>query len=297
MKSYLLFLFTVLINPCFSQNYLTYYQQCNEGDKQAYLKNYDAALKHYEAAFATVNYVHAYQLEQAAVVSTQVKNFNKTTEFTKKALQNGLPERFLQRNVFKKFRKTDQYALLKDSVAIFKKQHLASINLVYKAAIDSLHFIDQRIIRNNLNVRGNYQIDKTILPANKYDLDDDIFKYILELIEEFGFPSEKNIGFAGYQKSWVLLHHNGRLAKNAASMPMLKAAVLTGDYLPNDYAEMYRQSLEEKGETPIFLPSKTDLTQKEINDFNKIRANYGLKPLDSMQIKFVNNAIRIKRIW
>lgn len=297
MKLYFLGLFIILSSFLLGQNYLPYYQLCNEGDQQAYLKNYQRALTKYQEAFELVDYVHAYKLEQAAAVAAKVKNFKLTAHFARQALKNGLPERFLNRKIFKKFRQSKEYQSLEKQIPKLKKEHLSSINLSYQQAVDSLHFVDQRIVRKNLAIKGNYQIDESTLPQNRYDLDDSIFQHLLDLIDEYGFPSEKNIGFEGYQNSWVILHHNVRLEKNAAYLSILKEAVFSGAYMPREYALMYDQSLILKEEKPFFVPTHKDLSKEEIAFFDKRRTKHGLKPLESLEINSNGNVARIKKKW
>lgn len=44
-------------SPIYSQNnYIAYYNLCNEGDEQAYLKNYPLAIAKYDTAFGKVDF-------------------------------------------------------------------------------------------------------------------------------------------------------------------------------------------------------------------------------------------------
>ncbi len=133
----------VIKQTCFSQNYIEYYNYCNEGEKQIYLKNFVTALNQFEKAFTLVDYIHSKQYKNASICAAKVADFNKTYVFAKKSIINGNSSKFLKQKAFKQFRKSDLYKQLKDSISIFHEWHYKSINLDYKKEIDSLHYIVQ----------------------------------------------------------------------------------------------------------------------------------------------------------
>ena len=284
----------------FGQNYIDYFNSCNEADKQIYLDNDSAALEHFKSAFGSVEYVHAFQYEKASMCAARLEDYQAANLYAKNAILHGTPPKFLKRKVFKGFRKTNSYKSLRDSLSWFQNQHQNSINLDFKKEIDSLHYIDQRIIRKNKRVKGKYKIAPSTLPENVYELDSLIFAHLLTLINTHGFPSEKNIGPEGYGNVWVLFHHNVRLPQNAHYLPVLKEAVITGQYLPADYAWMYDQGLMFKGEKPLFyyaVASTGHLSESEKESIDEERRKLGIKPLASTEIKVLKNGISQKRLW
>ncbi|MGB0423598.1 MAG: hypothetical protein ACPGED_04725, partial [Flavobacteriales bacterium] len=225
----------ILCLTCFiaaAEDYISYYNYCNEGDRYVYMKEYELALEQYELGLAAVKYVHVHQLEKASFCAAKVGEFESCAFYAKEAILNGSTAYFLKRKAFRNFRRTPHYSSLEASFDQLKSQHLSSINLIYKQLIDSLHYIDQRVIRGNSSVKGKYAIDKDSLPEDRYELDARNFALLLELIDLYGFPSEKNIGPEGYANAWALLHHNLRLPENSAYLPMAKLAVENGEYLP-----------------------------------------------------------------
>ncbi len=261
----------------FGQDYIDYYNYCNEGDKQIYLKNDKTALENFEKAFSLVKYVHAKQYEKASMCAARIQGYEKTYLFAKNAILNGSSSKFLNQKDFKGFRKTEKHKSLKDSITIFSNYHIQSINLAYKREIDSLQYIDQRIIRKNRSVKGNYNIDKSAFPKNLYGLDSLLFNRLIELINEYGFPSEKIIGPDGYSNVWVLLHLNIRLEKNSEYLTMAKEALKKGEYLPKNYAWMYDQSLMFKKEKPLFyfgVAFTDDLSDMEKKKIDNVRKKY-----------------------
>jgi len=292
-------LFTILFTFSYGQNYIDYYNLCNEGDRLAYFDKYEKALHSFETAFDKVDYVHAKQYEKASQCAIQLYQYEKATVYAQKALLQGSDLQFLKGKIAKKFRKTEAYKQLSRNLANYQKQHLSSINLDYRTQIDSLYYFDQRVIRKNRRVKGKYQIDKAILPDNKYDLDSLIFKNLLELIETYGFPSEKNIGKGGYESVYIILHHNGRLSQNKEHLPMMKEALLKGEYLPKDYAWMYDQGRLFEGENPLFYygVASNTISSEEKKEIDKIRAKYGIKPFAAFQIKHRGRTTIMKPLW
>lgn len=296
ITSILTFSFSVL----YGQNYIGYYNLCNEGDKQIYYKNDSSALENFKKAFLLVDYVHAIQYKKASMCAARIQDYETTYLFAKNAILNGTSSKFLKQKDFKGFRKTEKFKILKDSISIFSNQHKQSINLVYKREIDSLHYVDQRIVRKNKSIRGKYKINKSNLPKNLYDLDSLIFNHLLSLINRYGFPSEKNIGPDGYDNVWVLFHHNVRLPKNSKYLPLTKEALMKGEYLPLNYAWMYDQSLIFKKEKPLFyygVAFTGDLSDSEKKKIDEERKKYGIKPLESTEIKKIRNGISQGPLW
>lgn len=300
MKINLPIIFLFFLNTLQSQNYIEYYNHCNEGDRKIYLEDHESALINFEKAFQGVPYIHTKQLEKASKCAVKIEKFDKAYQYGKKALLQGSNLQFLKDKESKKFRKTSLYKNLTDSLQIFNKLHLTQINLPYKKLVDSLHFIDQNIIRGNRTVKSDYKIDKTNFPKDLFDLDALVFNTLLEAIDKFGFPSEKKIGIEGYNHVWVILHHNLRLPENKAYLPLAIEAVKNGMYLPTNFAWMYDQSKINIGEEPEFyygVPLPKTLTNSLKEEIDKKRRLFGIKPFSSTRIKTTGRRTVVKRIW
>lgn len=299
-KTITLITLNLIINLLFAQNYINYYNLCNDADKEVYFKNYKKALDNYEKAFQSVDYVHADKYEKSSKCAIQIKDYKRGALYAKKAVLNGSSTHFWKNKKLKKFRKTDYYKILNDSVLIWEHQHLESINFDYKKIVDSLHYVDQRIIRNNKTIKGDYKIDKHKLPEDLFDLDSLIFQTLLEAIDKYGFPSEKNIGKDGYDNVWLLFHHNVRLPKNHHYLPLLENALKNGNYRPRDFAWMYDQGRLNIGKSPLFyygVPLPKSLIESKKEEIDKSRKEYGLKPLSSTKIKSRGRRTVMKILW
>jgi len=299
-RLFFLFLFQGIISSSVGQNYIEYYNLCNLADKDIYQDNYVKALEKFEQAFKLVDYIHAKQLEKASQCAIKNNEYAKATVFIKKAILNGSIKQFWNKRKFRDYYQSNEFQMIKDSISYFEKKHLQSVNLDYKKQIDSLHYIDQKVVRKAKFVKGNYNIDKSKLPKNRYDLDQPIFQELLRLIEKNGFPSEKNIGPQGYDNVWVIFHHNVRLPQNDQYISMVKQAVLNGEYLPHDFAWMYDQGRLNKAEAPLFyygVPLPKELSGEQIKKIDEARAAYGLKPFESVKVKTKGNRTVTKMLW
>lgn len=281
------------------QNYIDYYNLCNEGNRQMYLKQYRKALQSFESGFAKVDYIHAIQYEKASQCAIQLNQYEKANQYAHKAYLQGSDSKFLKKKISKNFRKTKEYKVLIKNIEKFEQLHLLSINLHYKEIIDSLYYLDQRVIRKNKRIKGNYKIDKSTLPENLFHLDTLIFNHLLNKIDVHGFPSEERVGKKSYEKVYIILHHNGRLAQNKKHLPMMKEALLKGEYLPNHYAWMYDQSRLFDGEKPLFyygVPSN-GIDAQEKKKIDEIRTEYGVKRFSAFQIKHRGRTTIMKPLW
>jgi len=258
MKSCIILILVIISISSFGQtqnDYIEYYNLTNEGDKQIYLGNDSLAYDFYLKAFKKVNYIHSDKLINGAILAIKQKDYINAYNFSKNAIIQGTEYEFYKKKEYEKFRKTDYYKTFIDSLSFFHNQYLNNLNVDYKKQIDSLYFIDQNIIRKNKSVKGNYNIDKSKLPENIFDLDSLIFVDILALIEKYGFPTEKNVGRKTFRDVFIIYHHNFRLPRNEKQMNIAEKAVKEGAFLPNDYAWMYDQSLTwfKKGRTLLLL--------------------------------------------
>lgn len=299
-KASLLLQLNLIFCWCYSQDYIGYYNLCNYADSAIYVNQYDLALTRFEEAFLLVDYVHALQYEKASNCAVLVGDYEKGLLYARAAILNGNTSRFWEQKQWRKFRKTPYYPTFQDSLTHWESQHISSINLAYQSLIDSLHYVDQRIIRNNQTVKGNYQTNESNLPENRFDLDALVFQSLIEAMEEYGFPSEQRIGPAGYAQAWVLFHHNVRLPQNHSYLPRMESALKNGEYLPSDFAWMYDQGRLNIEEEPLFyygvrLPQ--ELTQEKRDEIDAARRAYGIKPLASVRIKSTGKRTMIKVLW
>jgi len=294
-KVKLLISLNLIICSLFGQSYLPYYELCNKADSLIYFNEIKLALNNLEEAFTKVHYVHAFQYEKASKCAIEIEDYEKGYLYAKKAILNGGKIKFWNKKELLKFRKTEYYQKLQDSISYYDEIHYNSLNIQYKQIIDSLYYIDQNVIRKNRQVKGKYNIDNLILPNDIFDLDTLIFQKLIELIAEHGFPSEQNIGSEGYEKSLIIIHHNFRKERYEKYHPIVKNAVFKGEYLPTDFEGMYEQyNIWYKNKT-YFTTWDKDLSESNLKRINFNRLKYGLKDLSSIKIK--KRGLNMKRIW
>ena len=303
MKGITLVILTIISIQLFGQinNYIEYYNLTNEGDRQEYLKNDSLAYMLYLEAFKKVDYIHSDKLIKAAELATKQGDYKNAYNFSKQAIILGTTSEFYKQKDFKKFRKTDLYKTFRDSLMFFQMEYRKNLNTDYKKQLDSLYYVDQRIIRGNRYEKGKYNIDKSKLPKNLFDLDSLIFKDFLALIEKYGFPTEKNVGIKTFSNVFVIYHHNFRLPQNKKYMYIAQKAVKEGAFLPRNYAWMYDQSLTwfEKGEPYFYYGVYFDV--KKLNEkkdlINKRRKEWGIKPLESQKTIIRKKMTKTKQLW
>ena len=291
------YLISLKIGICQKENnYIEYYQLCNSGDSLFHYKNYKGAILKYEAAFKTVNFVHAKILRNASICASKLNQKEVAWNYAKRALNGGENDKFLKNSFPKNISKES----LNDSIILFKNQHQKSINQFYIKEIDSLYFIDQNIIRGNKTVKSNADFSKLAIPQNKFDLDKEVWNHLMGLINIYGFPSEKNIGPKVYKQVWIILHLNFRLPQNQHQMSIATEALKNGEYLPQDFAWMYHQSLFMLNKNPFFYyggkePSK--LSQNKLLEIEQNRRNFGVKPFSAYEIKVKGKHLNSTSLW
>lgn len=280
-------------------SYIIYFNHCNEGDKQIYLKHYDSALVAYQQAFETVDYVHLQYLIAATECAIRLNNIDAGNNLMRKCLINGAISTDFSKKLLKQFNKKFQSQIL-DSANHYHKIQVARINQKYQIIVDSLYFVDQYIIRGSKWIKGDYYIEETSLPENRHELDSLIFQDLLALIDKYGFPSEKLIGRKSYHKAAIILHHNVRLPKNSQYLELCKFAVFEGKYLPDDYAWMYDQGLMFRKKDPFFYWGVTGidhLSEDKLKAIDMERAKFGIKPFASTLIIKKKKSIIQKKLW
>jgi hypothetical protein len=303
MKEILLVILTAISTQIFGQtdnDYIAYYNLTNEGDKQVYLKNDSLAYDCYLKAFEKVDYIHSRKLIIGAELAAKLNDYKNIYEFSKGAIIQGVETKFYKNKEFKKYRKTDLFKTFKDSLKYFKAEYEKNLNSDYKKQIDSLYYVDQRIIRNNKSVKGKYNIDKSKLPEKIFDLDSLIFADILVLIEKYGFATERNVGKESFSKMWIFYHHNIRLPKNEKYIELAQRALKEGAYLPDQYAWMFDQSRTFKKEEPYFyfgVVFTGDLKTEKKEEIDKRRKEWGIKPLEAQKTIQRKNSLIQKNLW
>jgi hypothetical protein len=229
MKKYILvsILMLATMTGKSQDSYVEYYKLVNKANRNRYEKNYTKSLKLFQEGFEKVAYVHSMNYAKAARCVVNLKDYELTKDYLLEAMKRGYPLDLVENQDFKKFRKTNFYKELEVQMHEIGRQK--GIDSSYKQKVDSLYYIDQKILRGNKNIQAR-QYEETLKYSDALN-----FKCLLKLIEENGFPSEQTIGYEGYKKSWVIIHHNARLPENKAYHEVLLQYLQKVEYLPENY--------------------------------------------------------------
>ena len=275
-------------------NYIEYYNLVNQAGRSLYEKNLNQSLDFYLQGFQKVSYVHAFHFAKAARVAVKLKKYELANDFIINAIKRGYPARLIDRKEFKGYRKSKYFKELEIEQLIQFSED--SVDQLFKLEIDSLHFIDQNILRGNKNVKG-FQKDPTLEYSDSLN-----FLCLLNLIEKNGFPSERKIGYKGYGKAWVIIHHNVRLPKNHQYLPMLLEALKAGDYQPENYCWIIDQGRQIKGEPLLYyhwdvVKDLKSLSESKKRDIDIERRKVGMPYIDRMEVVTKKGKVRNKVNW
>lgn len=301
MKHFSLLL-TILIFALqnYSQDYISYYNSCNQAEKQIYLEQYDSALISFDNGFQFVKYIHKDYLKKASLCAAKMGDLKTTHKFVVKAIKNGAEIDFYNNKDYKRYRKTKLYKTYQDSLTELNKYFLSTLQTDFIKIIDSLYYVDQKIIRGNHPLKGKYDLSKIEIPENKFQLDSNNLVLLLAQIDKYGFPSEKLVGKKSAMHANIILHHNLRQPQNNDLLIDFKKYIFTGEYLPSDYAWTFDQSFWFYEKEPVYYYGVSDynkLTKEEIKKIDSLRYELGLKPTEATQIIKDSHSISYSPIW
>jgi hypothetical protein len=293
--------FSLFCNVIIAQyDYISYFNYCNEGDEQAFLKNYALALKKYDTAFNSVDFIHTNHLLKYALTCIEAGDTSKAIDYVRKALINGLDTLILYQYMYTHLKGNKRIFKLKDSAFYFHNLYLKRLDLPYSREVDSLQYIDQCIIRQNCENENRYTFHKDRIPKDRFELDSFVFLHLINLVNEKGFPSEKRVGTKSAGKVWVIFHHNVRLPQNEKYIDMIESALKKGEFEPHHFAWMYDQGKMYKNEKPYFYYGVADIssmTEAEMNEIDARRKAYGIKPLRSTKIEITDGSLMQRTLW
>ena len=229
-------------------------------------------------------YVHSFNYAKAARVAIKLKDYDLASDYIEAFARRGYPIGFIQQKEFKKYLASEAYKDLEEKLVAINNGYASTINEVYMAKIDSLHFIDQTILRGN-RTDVSFEIDSTISYSDSLNFD-----CLLKLMNELGFPSEQKIGYRGYRKAWVIIHHSARLPQNHKYHGMLLEYLKRGEYQPENYCWVVDQGRELNGEKLIYyhwdVAKNVDgLSKEHKEEIDKERKKIGMASIDRVEVK------------
>lgn len=288
----ILLIFTVGNAKC--QDYSNYYISCNTADSLEYIGLSQQALDTFKVAFGSVDYVHSNKYSDAYQLAIKLEAFQDAFEFGKMIIINS-GNKNLIRTRSTSFKNSKYFDWLKDSTDIYLKKYNSRVNHEYIKVIDSLYYIDQKVIRKNKSVKGNYKIEKNILPENLFELDNVNWKHLHRLIDSLGFPSERNVGLKAYNNAWIIIHHNLRLKENEEYHNEIFQSIENGEYLPEHFCFWYEQFQTWTNGRGFFFTWNGDTSEENLKRVNLNRRLFYLKSSDSFELK--NNGRKWRSKW
>jgi hypothetical protein len=293
-KTILLFTLLLSYNNAKSQDYSNYYEQCNTADSLAYVGLHNQALDTLKLTFQSVDYIHSLNIRVAYLLAIKLEKFEDAFDYGKKLLINSGEKGYINTKSVE-FKQSIYYNQLTDSADFYLKKFNNRVNQDYINLIDSLYYIDQRIIRKNRSVRGKFDIIKKSLPKNRFELDSSNWLVLSKLIDSLGFPSEQNVGKNAYGKVCIIIHHNLRLKENEDYHPKIFEFIRIGDYLPQSLSFWYEQyQMQVKGRT-FFTTWDEDISKINLSRIDINRRTFFLKGINSFDIQ--NNGRKMNSKW
>lgn len=296
LSFFLFFVFKVAI----SQDYISYYNRCNDAVNYMVIHQYDSALVAFVEAFDMVDYVHKTYVNKACMCAAYEKDYDLLQEYSILSLQRGASFDYFNSEEYKRYRKTKQYKAVLANKVTYEQQFIESLNTDYIKAIDSLHYVDQKVIRGAGGDNSIYDLSKVMLPENKYELDSNNLAYLIGLIEQYGFPSEQLVGFDATNSAGIILHHNLRNPENAVLLNEFKKYIYTGEYVPSSYVGTYDQSLWfYYGSTIVGKVFKNSeyLSDKRLSVADSLANEMGLKPIEEAKIYIRESMLSFGSYW
>lgn len=276
------------------QYYDSYYKSCNTADSLAYFGKKTISIDTFKLAFESVNFVHAEKYGDAFDVAIDNGDFQSAFEFGKMSIINSGIISFARPRSLK-FKRSLYFKQLMDSVEFYLETYNKRVNHSYIKLIDSLFYIDQRIIRKIRSVRGNYTFDQSFLDKSNSEKDSLNWNCLHNLIDSLGFPSQKNVGYKAYRNAVTIIQHNLREKGFEKYHPAIFDAIKMGDYLPTDFAFWYEQYQTVVKGKSYFYSWNGDTSKAAFALINTNRRAFYLKPTSAYKIK--RNGLRWKAKW
>lgn len=174
-----------------------------------------------------------------------------------------------------------------------------SNNLYFATQIDSMMKLDQKIRKlGNVRLDRIYKRYQNDLSKNKTDrkylkalefykqwtlIDSLNYSRMLQLIKEFGFPSEKKVGYSSYMNSYVMFLHYVMMPNYNELQVVLDTALKNKEIEPQFYADVTDRHRFNNNLTPLYYlrgycdyPTLSVEEKKIISDNRK---RIGLKPM------------------
>jgi hypothetical protein len=250
-------------------SYPEYYRNFDNIINQLYSSEMKPVLAKFDSISSRIHHVPSYAYYKIATACAENNLCELAAFYFEKSLQNGKEYAKSQSAISKGkcFAKIDE--VLNKEAEI----HRQNFNFRYKALIDSLFVVDQKIRSDSsYDMKSIIMIDS----LNMYTL--------LHYIEKFGYPSEKLVGDKSAFDAYIMLLHMDRDKNNKILLPIIHKAYNEGYLDPIGFAWIIdrRRAWGDENLEPYYyhIPSKKydSLNNEQINEINRRRDSIGLRP-------------------
>jgi hypothetical protein len=268
-----------------SQNdYINYNLKVYEARKLAYENKLDNALDKYKEAFALVDYIHIETLEKAKKVAIELKNDSMIA--------------FIDSEQIKYNNKVvdSSIKILIDSI---KNEDSNTRDKKYIQA--QLTYWKYNEDENSNKNSSEYQQAKKLFDE-WHNVDSTNIYILLNLIKQYGFPSEKLVKKDAAGSAFMVLLHFDKDSTNTILKPILDKALLEGNISPEKYAWIVDRRLSwglGKEQYYYQMPMDTEnLTPEQIKEVNERRKSIGLRDLfEGIKITTTESTMRVEQLY
>jgi|GEM_PF-2582009 len=272
-----------IINSFYAQttsNYPKYHLLIGKANKLVKVENYDSALVNYTKAFKLVNYVFKKDLE-LAIETAKKTNSDSLESIFKNQMQQ------LEKGI-------DSEYLMKISDIFESDQKVRT-----KKYMNALDFYTNCITDSLCDKNSKKFVEAKTKCYEWRSIDSLDIHQLLGLMNKKGFPSEKLIGHDGAEKACIILLHFDYDNKNEILKPYLDSAVMYGNILPRNYAQIVDRRMINIKKSPVYyvVPfGYSKLTEEQKKEVDEKRASIGLLPIASSQ-KIIKKKHSIRVIY
>jgi len=173
-----------------SEKYHEYFSEINKGKSKIVDKELDASLVIYESVLYKFNYPFYKHIKQATLVSLYANNESKFKFFLQKSITKGMTK-----NEFSFFEKQHKFkSVVKETARLYD-----SLYSCYSVGVDSSILIPyQKLDAKDFFIHSyllGYSND-SLKDAFHNEIQPNLIDKYLNLIDEVGYPSEKNVGIS-----------------------------------------------------------------------------------------------------
>ena len=285
MKTILSLSFLICTLTGSSQNdYINYNLKVYEARKLAYENKLNDAIQKYQEAFALVDYIHIETLEKAKKVALELKNDSMIAFIdAEQAKYNNIKVDSNIKNLIDSIKNEDS--------TIRDKEHRQAQSTYWKYNEDE----------NSNKNSSEYQQAKKLFDE-WHTVDSTNIYILLNLIKQYGFPSEKLVKKEVAGSAFMVLLHFDRDSTNTILKPILEKGLLDGDISPEKYAWIVDRRLSwglGKEQYYYQIPmGAEDLTPKQIEEVNERRKSIGLRKLnEGIKITTTESSMTVKQLF